>query len=91
MYLYMQVCNQKIHLPCWKPDHVSYELSQECRSIIPNKLLCAILCLTPRRNDLMQKITTFGRNLQRRASPVFSIYTQPLVSIIFRLRVSVGE
>jgi hypothetical protein len=39
----------------------------------------------------MQKITTFGRNLQRRASPVFSIYTQPLVSIIFRLRVSVGE
>jgi hypothetical protein len=40
---------------------------------MPDKLLGAILRLSPRRADAIQKITTSGRNLQRQASTVFSV------------------
>jgi len=72
MYLYMQVYGQK-NLPPRKPDHVSCELSQECRSIIPKKLLRASLCLSPRRTDLIQQVTTLDCNLYGEAPAVFPI------------------
>jgi hypothetical protein len=69
----MQVHNQKNTLPRRKSQLVCCERSQEYRSIIPDKLLGAILRLSPRRADAIQKITTSGCNLQRQSSTVFSI------------------
>ena len=73
MYLYMQVHNQKNTLPRRKPELVGCERSQECRAIIPKKLLRASLGLSPKRTDLIQQVTTLDCNLYGEAPAVFPI------------------
>src|SRR5689334_11578195 len=49
------------------------KLSQECRAIIPKKLLRASLGFSPRRTDLIQQVTTLDCNLYWESPAVFPI------------------
>jgi len=49
------------------------KLSQKCRAIIPKKLLCASLGLSPKGTDLIQQGTTLDCNLYWEAPAVFPI------------------
>lgn len=73
MYLYMQVYDQKKALRSGHFRPICNKLSQESRTIFPKKLLCASLGLSPRRTNLIQQVTTLGRNLYWVAPAVFPI------------------